>query len=762
MKEKLIAFVMVLAFLVMSLSACSKNVNEQDKKVNSDKSIINHKDNTDAVATMGRYMEKEVELPKTEGNEAIVKILQNNDQKFEIFTFNPTNSGYEYYCYREADNMTWEKSKPQWLNTSQLQDSRMIISDLCMDADGHYYAIFSSYGETAKSMVFYSEDEASVQSIDIPYLEEPVQNMNGVDYYPRLNKIYILKNGNMVVQDLWKPNTLLIFDRKGKKADEIMTGQAPNYMVYDNYVITMNEEGKIILYNSETKRIDNTFEYITDGSDTLGQISYAIKKDGSLTIGDSMGIHRISVESSLWETVVDGALNSMSMPTLIISALFIREGTKDEYFIVYSDEKGFKFKKYVFDHSVSSIPDKEITIYSLTESNTIRQAISLFQAQNSDVKVNYIVDMREEGERAIDYIHALNTELLSENGADILVLDDLPVESYIEKGILADISDIFKPLASSGNLVKGIQENYLTEDKVYQMPIRFSVPLVVGKADVLKSAYCLQSTVDYIKSNNGLPYAAPTSPSQLIRDYLALEMDTLISDGKLQKEQLTLFLRNMKELETNILTSENNVNYAGVSIASASAGGVSVIRNSDNLFQGNMFGVGNEYTTGIRQINNVSDIILPSSIIRDNGLAYSTLGDRFIPKGLIGLNSTSKEIELSKQFIRFLFSEEIQNTNLYDGLPVLLSSLQNWFDEDNPNIKMGFSNNGKIITASWPEKEEREEYLNRILSVNKPIISNQIINDMIKEHALLYLAEEEDIEKAAAAISSKVETYLAE
>ena len=41
-----------------------------------------------------------------------------------------------------------------------------------------------------------------------------------------------------------------------------------------------------------------------------------------------------------------------------------------------------------------------------------------------------------------DTIRALNAELLNGSGADVLMLDGLPVESYMEKGILADLSDL--------------------------------------------------------------------------------------------------------------------------------------------------------------------------------------------------------------------------------------------------------------------------------------------------------------------------------
>mgnify|MGYP002243277550 CR=1 FL=1 len=51
-----------------------------------------------------------------------------------------------------------------------------------------------------------------------------------------------------------------------------------------------------------------------------------------------------------------------------------------------------------------------------------------------------------------DTIRALNTELLGGNGADLLVLDGLPAESYIEKGILEDMKDFLSPMIASGEL----------------------------------------------------------------------------------------------------------------------------------------------------------------------------------------------------------------------------------------------------------------------------------------------------------------------
>ena len=45
-----------------------------------------------------------------------------------------------------------------------------------------------------------------------------------------------------------------------------------------------------------------------------------------------------------------------------------------------------------------------------------------------------------------DRIRALNARILAGDGPDILVLDGLPTESYIEKGILADLNPLLGDL----------------------------------------------------------------------------------------------------------------------------------------------------------------------------------------------------------------------------------------------------------------------------------------------------------------------------
>ena len=52
-----------------------------------------------------------------------------------------------------------------------------------------------------------------------------------------------------------------------------------------------------------------------------------------------------------------------------------------------------------------------------------------------------------------DAIDTLNTQLLNKEGPDLLLLDDLPVDSYIERGVLEDLTDYVEGLVSDGTIL---------------------------------------------------------------------------------------------------------------------------------------------------------------------------------------------------------------------------------------------------------------------------------------------------------------------
>ncbi len=758
MGKRFVSILLVLVFII-SLSGCTKDKKEVNAGTNTgkDAGVSNDESNKDnnADEKMGRYMEKDVELPKLAGNEQLMKIIQNAQKQFEVYTQDASKG--MFYCYTQQEDNSWKQSEPGWLNGEALKKLQLQLTDLCLGEDGNYYACFQNYTDGYVSTIIKaSNDGNEAEILDLSYLNKVVKTVNGTDYYPMIQRFSVLKSGDIAINDTWTQDKLILLSPVGEKIDSIDIGDNQNFLADDNGIIVSNKDGKIITYNTETKNIDRTLVY--EGKSTTK--AYTLKEDGTLFMGDSAGIHRIVSNGTLWETTVDGALNSMSMPSLYLTDLFVTEGEQqEEYYAIYSDYKaGYQIKHYVFDNKVPSVPEKELTVYSLKENKTIRQAISLFQAQNANVRINYVVAMGEEEGNVSDYIRALNTELLSGKGADILLLDGLPIDSYIEKGVLADISDIVGKMDKAGDLLKNISASYDKDGKTYRIPIRFGVPIILGNQEALDSSNNLADLVAHIKKTD-MPYTGITTYADLLKDYLALHFNEICVDGKLEQERLKEFLEDMKVISEDCKAVEV-LNQASGMQSSNSAGGI--IFSSDDLFQNSIYSVG-KYETGTSQLNNVIDTMISNQLRKDNKLEFNTIGQSFIPKGLVALNRASKETDIAKEFISFLFTTEVQDTNLYDGFPVNAASMKKWFEEENPDLMLALSNeDGDMVTATWPSKEDRDVYLEAIEKVNQPIEINQILYDMIIQSAVSFLSGGSDIDQVTSEIMSKVNTYLAE
>ena len=80
-----------------------------------------------------------------------------------------------------------------------------------------------------------------------------------------------------------------------------------------------------------------------------------------------------------------------------------------------------------------------------------------------------------------DAIRTLNAELLSGNGPDVLVLDGLPVENYIEQGMLLDLSSVVQPMLDSGALLPNVASSFAEAGSIPAVPTRFLLPTLWGE-----------------------------------------------------------------------------------------------------------------------------------------------------------------------------------------------------------------------------------------------------------------------------------------
>jgi ABC-type glycerol-3-phosphate transport system substrate-binding protein len=749
--KKITAYLLILLIITASLLGCSK----RDKGQGDVNTSTKHTED-EGSGSMGRYMEKNITLPELSEGESILKILENPNKEIEIYTMNNEN---QYIYYKQKTDLTWEKNNPEWLNTYTSGKNPLGVVTLCYGEDGNIYACLIGYQENeSKNQIIVSDDGGNTaKKIDITYLNEVVYEDDKNKFYSYIQQIAVLANGNLLLYDMWNDDNLLVFNKDGEQVDKIPFAMYQNFTVDGNVVITPTKElTGIMFYDTVNKKVDKTIEYPVNSSGA----AYSVSEDGSLWLGDAKGIHHLPKEGTLWETMVDGELNSMSKPISIFDSLFVKD---ESYYGVYKDSNSLELSvySYIYDETVSAVPDKKITVYSLWENSTVRQAISMYQGANPDVRVEYIVAMGEEEGNISDYIRALNTELLAGSGADVLLLDGLPINSYIQKGILMDMESIMNPMLQTGELLPNIAKSYEKEAKFYHMPIRFSLPVAVGSKEAVESLSDIDSVVKYMEGAKEKPLTTAMSYRSMINNYLAIYSKDLFVDNKLSEERLVSFLENLKLIAKNIGASEyieGREGYQDEDFKNKYIG-------SGNLFMDTDF-VGLKkwsYNMGLRQIQNINGTMLLFAAIENQDMVINSVKDIFIPNGIVGINNASKEVDTVKDFVSFLFSKEVQNTNVYDGFPVNSNSLTQWEEEENEDVYVIISNEGgDEIEGGWPEKEKRETIINIAKQVTTPVETNQTLNDMIVDEAVSFLLDKTDSKQAAAAVKSKVDMYLAE
>ena len=84
------------------------------------------------------------------------------------------------------------------------------------------------------------------------------------------------------------------------------------------------------------------------------------------------------------------------------------------------------------DHSPAANGEAgKLNIYMLNDNQNVRDAIACYAAAAPDVEIDIEVGVPDYDTTVSDALKKLNTRLLSGNGPDIILMDDIQSESYM-------------------------------------------------------------------------------------------------------------------------------------------------------------------------------------------------------------------------------------------------------------------------------------------------------------------------------------------
>lgn len=411
--------------------------------------------------------------------------------------------------------------------------------------------------------------------------------------------------------------------------------------------------------------------------------------------------------------------------------------------------------------------DAVLRLYTLKENENLWQSAKLFMEKYPKYPVVIEVGISEEdGKTVSDAIRSLNTEIMAGNGPDIILMDGLPIEDYIEKGVLEDLSDVVKCVKTNGEeFFENVLSSYEKGENLYAVPSRFSVPIIIGKEGAVTpdevtglSGTLKTRTEEQIKgiarnATKSIPLLLLTFWNDIISEENMVDQEvlsTFLEEAKLlfDASDIDLELPYYQEVPPFQEMIEAYPNYSGDV-------GVTMAFQKDILSVDEM-----DMGQTLAQLESVSanSPVFYDYLNRENG-------KQFIPKWIFGVTASSENKEAAKAFLSYFLSSE--NMDQYDWT---LSVNKTSFRKTLP-----ISETKEQMTVMYPEQdsaegiriqklnaEEAEEFVNFLSEADTKIAVEQALFEEILTQAEHYVYGEESLESAVNAIVEKIEIYQAE
>lgn len=704
------------------------------------------KDKETSAVPMGRYMEQELELPEEYQGSNILSILSNTDNELEVYI--ATNEEMVVLTY---DGTDWSKKECTWVNS--LDQQYFMIYKVILGKDNNYYLIVADYTGGENKNAIFKVNKDVLEKIEIPWLETKTEDYFKEMNYPYVDDLQVLEDGTLVIIPSTYGESVNIFDPStGELLNELIV-TSPVAVTDEDIIGYSTDQQNLLKMDTKGKEVAN---YDYDAALNSALLQEKIENLYSLS---SSGISVLQQDGSLWQTIVEGELTTLSDQTMVFQKLAVMEKENTEYAVLaYDSQYKIRLFYYRYDENVASVPSIQMNVYSLYLNPTIRQAIIKYQAEHPDVLINYTYAI-ESGEadnaNLSDTIRALNTELLAGNGADILVLDGLPRESYVEKGVLEDLSDLINPLIDDGTLSENIMQNYLLDSGCYYVPLRFQVPLAYGNKKLVEAMPTLDDMLALLESKEDTDLFRNIGAENFANLFWALYSKDLVSNEKVINEEILGKYLDILQLLMEKTGEENVFSFGTTQLNVDSA--IELDRGFSMYF-----GESTSKDTFVDQLLTLSDCQVPLAGVREAGMYYDTLDKQFIESGLVGVNKASNNKELAKDFVSYLLEEKVQSCSAFDGFPVNVKALDAIMGDVESLQGLSIAVDSYFAEIQAPSKKQVQELYDKMKELDKPISYDSMLASLVIEQVKDFLDEKVTREEAIQNIMNVANGYLAE
>lgn len=737
---------------VLCLAGCFSGCQKEE-------AIVTEAVPTQSSGAMGRYVEQSIPLPECQYAEDLVML---DDGRLRVAL--RRTDGSVMVCTSGADRTTWADT---WEVPGAIT-STGDVAQIALSPDGKMFCYTMQAGETEGEYAFHLwavEKNGVYQEIPItaPDVDYTIGYLIPYCDFTDSGKLMMELQQNEICQLDLETGEL------GQNINELERlvlkmgcgGENTYIMGWDT--VSANIDG-------ETAALDNAMgqqivDALRDNEGNTPKIAFWENSEGYLFFITQMGLYSFVPGGSVVEELIDGSRTTLGDTRFLPVAM---TGAEDDTFYVLGnrDETGAMLLHYTYDTEIPTVSDTQLTIYSLYESEDLPQMISQYQVAHPEVMVELEIGMTgEDGITVSDAIRALNTEILAGKGPDLICLDGFNLNTYQEKGLLADVSEI---LSQAEPTLTQVTRCFEQDGKIYAVPTGFILPAMYGPSHIVSQIHDWDSLVaagEQAKAErpDAFGVLAAFHPVNTADEFYDSYSSAWINpDGTVNEEKLTEFYANMQRVYD--LDAELQKMWADRAYEEPLFYPGEYIGLPGSISMGNYcicFGA----LSGMRAWANS---LAAEQYLDDYQTARLELGGSgvFVPKGIMGILTTSEHPQAAGSFLQFMLSQEVQSKDLNYSFPVnqavfdqetteerVFDSYLSFTDADGNNIG---------VQAQYPDAQDRENLRTWVDNLTTPASTDFIIRSTVLDQMTACLLKEITPEDAAQNAMKTINLYLAE
>lgn len=771
-----LAFAMGMALFAQGCAGASgrEGGTSQPQNTKGSQSGVSGSPQAPASDAMGRFMEEERALP--------------SESRVPQGLFAQEDGSILYYdgdIYRSTDQgATWQTEEELNRRLRENTEENGYIMDLAIDPKGNlalYYTMMNAAGGGEDSdpltKVLYVDTAGKAVSV---ILDDVGEIFPQSVFFSPTGRLFIQMTGNgvgaVLEADTASGRTTQLFtagrsfDGCGFSGNTLAALSGEEAYLYDLESGELQEQDAVLGEFLASQNSESAWAY---GS-VSGLAVIGGETENTIYVACGSGLYRHVLGGTVMEQVIDGNLSRFGRPdTEIRSVLQLADGNFLALF-------GSGLCYYRYDATLPAMPSQQLTVYSLEENSTIRQAISQYQSVNPDVYIRYEVGMSgESGQTWDDVVKNLNTRIMSGDGPDVLVLEDLPVSSYIEKGLLLDLSGLLTEVNEAEGLFTNLTNAMSESGGVYAVPARFGLPMLVGTQAEIEGIDSMTKLADRMESwrqesSEGLLLGLYREAQVLNLFYRLSAAGWTSENGTVDKEKLTDFLTQAKRIYqaesagiTPALASEFAEIEEGVGgpvrwdiYKSIGSRATDILYRQQRAAAGILEGIMIDACTVLAVLDQMGQGGFAALEGQCPGV--------FLPSTVLGVSAGSENVETACDFVKTVLSKEVQQSDLGEGLPVnraaMTQVLTNTMEEGKSLTSVFMDADGNMVTLAmrWPEEAEKAAFLALVESRTTPALMDHMIENTVTELGVNALNGSATVEETVDEILRKIQLYLAE